>query len=146
MHALPHSVPLNLHQAMANPRLCWRLLDTHEQVWVSLLWGHSSSLLGPGVHKVLFVSSKSLFPQSCVSYGGSMVELIATFSKRAYAIPRSAAPRAPTPGAGHCWPIPPQGTVKDSKAGLAQSLWSLLVHTRFCLSPPSISGGYGVWF
>ena len=40
----------------------------------SLLWGHCSFLLGPGVHKVLFVPSKSLFPQSCVSSGGSMVE------------------------------------------------------------------------
>ena len=29
--------------------------------------------LGPGVPKVLFVPSKSLFPQSCVSSGGSMV-------------------------------------------------------------------------
>ena len=25
-----------------------------------------------------------------------------------------------------------------------QSLWGLLVHTRFCLSPPSITGGYGI--
>ena len=32
-----------------------------------VLWGHCSFLLGPGVHKVLFVPSKSLFPQSCVS-------------------------------------------------------------------------------
>ena len=34
----------------------------------------------------------------------------------------------------------------DSNRGLAQSLWGLwvLVHTRFCLSPLSISGGYGV--
>ena len=23
-----------------DPRLCWRLLDTHRQVWDSLLWGH----------------------------------------------------------------------------------------------------------
>ena len=23
----------------AGPRLCWSLLDTHRQVWVSLLWG-----------------------------------------------------------------------------------------------------------
>ena len=52
---------------------CQRLLDTHRQVWVSPLWGHCSLLLGPGVHKVLFVPSKSLFPQSCVSSGGSMV-------------------------------------------------------------------------
>ena len=71
-----------------------RLLDTHGQVWVSLLWGHWSFLLGPGAHKGLFVSSKGLFPQSCVSSGSSMVGLIATFSKRAYAIPRSVAPRA----------------------------------------------------
>ena len=60
-----------------------------------LLWGHCPFLLGPGAHKILFVPSKSLFPQSCVSSGGSMVGLMATSTKRAYAIPRSAAPRAP---------------------------------------------------
>ena len=35
--------------------------------------------LGPGVHKVLFVPSKSLFPQSCVSSGSSMLGLMATW-------------------------------------------------------------------
>ena len=40
-----------------------------------------------------------LFP-SCVSSGSSMAGLTATSSKTAYAIPRSAAPRAPA--AGHC--------------------------------------------
>ena len=84
MHTLLHLVPPPLQQATTNPCLCWRLLDTHGQVWVSLLWGHCSFLLGPGVHKFLFVPSKSLFPQSCVSSGGSMVELMATSSKRAY--------------------------------------------------------------
>ena len=54
------------------------------------------------VPKVLFVPSKSVSPQSCVSSGGSMVGLMATSSKRAYAIPRSAAPRAPAPAAVHC--------------------------------------------
>ena len=49
------------------PCLWWRLLDTHRQVWVSLLWGHCSFLLGPGMQKVLFLPSKSLFPQSCGS-------------------------------------------------------------------------------
>ena len=91
-----------------DPRLCRRPLDTHRQVWVSLFGGHSSFLLGPGEHKVLFVPSKSLFLQSPVSSGGSMVGLMATSSKRAYAIPRSAAPRTPAPAAGHCWPVPPQ--------------------------------------
>ena len=65
-----------------------------------LLWGHCSFLLGPGAHKVLSVPSESLFPQSCASSGGSMVGLMATSCKRAYAKPMSAAPRAPV--AGHC--------------------------------------------
>ena len=72
------------------------------QVWVSLLWGHCSLLIGPGAHKVLIVPSKSLFPQSCVSSGHSKVGLMATSSKRAYATPKSAAPRAPAPVAVHC--------------------------------------------
>ena len=70
---------LTLQQATTDPCLCWRLLDTHRQVWVSLFWGHCSFLLGPGAHKVLFIPSKSLFPQSCVSSGGSIVGLMATF-------------------------------------------------------------------
>ena len=77
-----------------NPHLHQRLLDTQGQVWISLLWGHCSFLLGPGAQKVLFVPSKILFPQSCVSSGGSMVGLMASSSKRVYAIPRSAAPTA----------------------------------------------------
>ena len=44
------------------PPLCQRLPDTHGKVWVNLLWGHCPFLLGPGVHKVFFVPSKSLFP------------------------------------------------------------------------------------
>ena len=95
MHALPHSVPPTLQHATTDPRLHWRLLGTHGQVWVSLLWGHCSFLLGPGAHKVLLVPSKSLFPPSCVSSGGSVVGLMVTSSKRAYTISRSAAPRCP---------------------------------------------------
>ena len=72
------------------------------QVWVSLLWGHCSFLLGPGAHKGLSVPSKSLFPQSYVSSDCSMVGLMATSSKKAYAIARSTAPRGPAPAAVHC--------------------------------------------
>ena len=43
------------------------------QVQVSLLWGHCSFLLGPGANKILFVPFKSLYPQSCVNFGGSRV-------------------------------------------------------------------------
>ena len=91
-----------LQQATADPRLCQRLLGTRRQVWVSPFRGHCSFLLGASVYMALFVPSKSQFPQSCVSSGGSMVGLMVTSSKRAYAIPRSAAPRALPAAVGHC--------------------------------------------
>ena len=143
--ALLPSVTLTLHQATmthTSTKDSW----THRQVWVSVLWGQCSFLLVPGAHEVLFVPSKCLFPQSYVSSAGSVVGLMATSSKGAYAIPRSFAPRVPAPVVGNCSHIPPQETLKHSKAGLAKSLWSLLVSTRFCLSPPRMSGSYGVWF
>ena len=89
-------------QATTNAHLHWRLLDTHGQVLVSLLWAHCSFLLGPGAHNVLFVPSKSLFPQHCISSGSSMVGLMVISSKMAYVIPRSTTPRAPYPIAVHC--------------------------------------------
>ena len=44
-------------------------------------------------------------------------------SKRAYVIPRSVAPRAPALASDHCWPMPPQETLK-----------------QFCLSLHGVSG------
>ena len=129
MHALLYSVPLTLQQATTDPCLCQRLLDTHRQVWISLFWGHWSLLLSPGGHKVLFVPSKSLSFQSCISSGSSMVQLMAISSKKAYAITRYIAPRTPAPEAVHCGPVPLQETLR----ALSQSLWCLwvLVHTRY---------------
>ena len=130
MHALLHSVTPTLQQATADPHLHRRLLDTHGQVWVSLLWGHYSFLLGPGTPKLLFVPSKSLFPQSCVNSDSSMVGLKATSSKRAYAIA----------GLLHPEPLLLQQSAADpylcrrhTNTVLAQSLWGLwvLVHTGF---------------
>ena len=46
MHTLLYSVPPTLQLATANPRLCWRLLDTYGQVCISLLW--DQRLLSPG--------------------------------------------------------------------------------------------------
>ena len=105
MQALPHSVPPTLKQDTANPCLHRRLLDTHWHVWVSFLWGHCSFLLGPCAHKVLFVPSK-----------------------RAYAIPRSAAPRAPA--AGHWWPVPLQETFRHSSNN--KSKYTLSVYDTRC--------------
>ena len=47
------------------------------------------------------------------------VKIMATSSKRAYAIPRSAAPRTPAPAAVHCWPVPPQETLKHSSVSVS---------------------------
>ena len=87
---------------------CSRPLPTHtsagdsSKLWFSLLWGHCSFLLGPGTSKVLSVPSKSLFLQSCVCSGSSVVGLMVTSSKRAYFISQSTAPRAPAPASVHC--------------------------------------------
>ena len=145
MHVLLRSVAQTLQQATTNPCLYWRLLDTLGQVWVSLMWSQCSFLLCLSAHKVLFVPSKSLFSQSCVSSGGSLVGLMATSSKRAYAIPRSTAPRSPAPAAVHCWPIPPQETLKHSSVSVFVRSLGPGVH-KVCLNPLIISGRYGVWF
>ena len=83
-----------------SPCPCSRPLLTYASIGdTQTLKGRSGSVSveSPGVHKILFVCSKSLFPKSCVCSGGSMVGLMATSSKKTYAIPRSAAPRAPAP-------------------------------------------------
>ena len=134
---------LTFFQATSDPHLPWRLLDTHEQVWVSLLWGHCSFFLGPGAHMVLFVPWKSLFPQSCGSSCGSMVGLMVTSSKKAYAIPRYTASRAPA--AVHWWSVHPLETLKHSSGSDPVGFLGSCAH-EFCFSPPSVSGGYGVWF
>ena len=144
MQTLLHSV---------TPQPCSRAPPTHASArdsWTlmgksgSVSCGdHCSFLLGPSAHKFLFVPSKILFPQSCVNFG--MVGLNATSSKRAYAIPRSAAPRAPAPATVHCWPVPLQETLKHSSVSI--SVGSLGPGgQKVCLSPLSISSGYGVWF
>ena len=122
MHALLHSVPLTQQQATIDPCLCQRLLDTHRQLWIGLFRGHFSFFLGPSGHKVLFVPSKSLSFQSCISSGSSMVQLMAISSKKAYATPKSTAPRT----------LPLQQSTADpylhrrhSNTVLSQSLWGL---------------------
>ena len=48
--------------------------------------------------------------------------------------------RVPAPPVGHCWPVPPQEMFKHSKAGLAQSVWWVLMHTRFWALQASLEG------
>ena len=103
--------PLQKVPSTQCPRPCSKPLPTHTSArdsWTlmgksgSVLCGVTAPFSWVLVCTVLFLPSKSLSPQSCVSSGGSMVGLTVTSSKRAYTTPRSAAPRAPAPAAAHC--------------------------------------------
>ena len=62
-----HPEPLPLHESTTDP------LSPLQETLRHSSGSFSVGSLGPGAHKVLFVPSKSLFIQSCVSSGGSMV-------------------------------------------------------------------------
>ena len=112
--------------------------------------GQSPASLGQSILGSLLLSSgsccirfccalrESIF-QSCVSSGSSVVELMAASSKRAYAIPKSAAPRAPVPVADNHQPIPPQETLKHSFIPVSVGSLGPGVQ-KVCLSPLTISG------
>ena len=63
-HTSTLSAP-TLLQVIADPHLCWILLDTHGQVWVSLLWGHCSFLLSPGVSRFCLCPPRVCLPVLC---------------------------------------------------------------------------------
>ena len=119
--------------------------------------GHSRASLGHSLVGSLLLSSGSWFIQVSVCalqesvspvlckfwglYGGVME----ASSKSTHAIPKPAEPRAPVPAAVHCWPIPPQETLRHSFVSVSMASLGLGAH-KVCLSPLNISGGYEVWF
>ena len=128
MRALLHWVP----PILAGRRWPTPLPETPGHSWASLSQSLLLSLLpssGSWCAQGFVCVLQESVSQSCVSSCGSMVGLMVTSSKRAYAIPKSVAPRAPSPAGVHCWPVPPQETLTV----LSQSLWGLwvLVHTRY---------------
>ena len=118
--------------------------------------GHSQATVGQSLVGSLLLSPGSWYtqgfvcaPQESVSsvlfkfwqlYGGVNGDP----SKKAYAIPRSTACRAPAPAAVHCWPIPLQETLKPSSGSVSVGSLGPGAH-KVCLSPLRVSGGYGVW-
>ena len=81
--------------------------------------------------------------------GGSVVGLMVIFSKRTYTTHRASQVCCSQSPCTHGRPLLTHASAGDTqtlKGGLVQSLWCIwfLVHTRFCLSPLSIAGGYGV--
>ena len=85
-------------QPCSKPSLTPTPPDTPGHLRASLgqsLWCHFSP--GSWCTQGFVCARQESVSHSCVSSRRSMVELMATSSKRAYAIPRSAAPRAPAP-------------------------------------------------
>ena len=115
------------------PRSCNRPLTTHASARDSwTLMGKSGSVscgvTAPFswvlVHtRFCLCPSRVCFPrvfqECCVSSVSSLVGLMVTSSKRAYAIPRSTAPRAPAPAAVRCWPVPLQETLKHNSGSFS---------------------------
>ena len=97
------------------------------------------------VHTGSVCALQESISQSRVNSSSSMVGLMATSYRRASAIPRSAAPRAPAPVAGHFWPVLPQEALNHSSVLVSVGSLGPGAH-KVCLSPLSISGGNGVWF
>ena len=131
-------MPPTLQQPTTNPHLPWKLLDTHGRVQSNLLWRHGSFLLGPGAHKILFVPSKTI-PSVPSKFLQLYVGLMVTSSKRAYAIARSIALRAPAPTAGDCRLVPSEETLKHSSGSVYAGFLGPGAH-KLCLSPLSIFG------
>ena len=139
MHALLHLEPPMPQQATTDPYLRQRLMAKSWSVSCGVTAPFSWVLVSSGFH---LCPPRVCFPVLCKFwqlYGG----LMATSSKKTFAIPRSAAPRAPAPVAGHCWPVPPQETPKHSSVSVSVGSLGPGAH-KVCLSPLSISGGYGV--
>ena len=106
------------------PCLCWKFLDTHRQVWVIFLWGHCPFPMGPCAQGSVCAVQESI-SQSYVSSGSSMVGLMVTSSKMAYAIPKPAAP-SHTQAVGLRSPAPQQSTADPCLYRRCQNTASLV--------------------
>ena len=131
-HTAELSAP-TLHQATADPRLHQRLLDTLRQVWVSLSCGDTAPFSWVLVHtRFCLCPPRVCFPVLCKFWllcGGVNGDLL-----------QEDLCHTQSP----CLCSRPLLTHISAGDTQTQSLWGLLVHTRFCLSPPSITGGYGI--
>ena len=100
-----HTAALSGSNPAADHRQPMPLPESPGHSWASLGQSLVDSLLlspGPWYAEDFICSLQESVSQSCVSSGGSVVGLMVISSKRAYAVPRSAAPRSPAPEAVHC--------------------------------------------
>ena len=131
----PCNKPLPTHASFSDS---WTLMGSLGQspcresnLWgPDSLWGYysfSCFLVCTSFVCVLEESVSPVLCKFCWFCGG----LLAVSSKRAYAIPRSAGPRASVPAASHCWSVPPEEKLSHSSGS---GLW---VGHVFCALPRS---------
>ena len=140
MHVLLHSVPPTLQQATANPRL-----SRDSRIPTGKSGEVSGGVLSSGSWCTRFCCALQVsVSQPCVSSGSSVMGLMATSSKRAYAVSDTAAPRASVPEADPRWAVPPQETLKHSSVSVSVGSPGPGAH-KVCLSLLSISGRNGAY-
>ena len=142
MDVLLHSLPPILQQATTDPCFCWRFLDTPGQVWICLLWGHCSFLLGPGAHKVLFVPSKSLFP-SPVYVLAALGRINGDLLQEGLCQPQVCCTQSPCPCGRPLLTVLSQEMLRHSSVSVSEGSLGPGAH-KVCLSPLSVSGGKGI--
>ena len=140
MHTVLYSVPPTLQQATAYPHLHWRLLDTHRQVWVSLVW---SLLLSPGSQCTQgSVCARVYFPvlckfwQSCGGVNGNLLQ-------EGLHHTHVCCTQSPRPCGSPLLTCTSKEMLRHSSISVSVGSLGPGAH-KLCLSPLSISGGYGV--
>ena len=142
--ALLRSVPPTLQQATTDPRLHWRLLDTHDKsgsVSCGVTAPFSWVLL---CTRFCLCPPRVCFPVLCKFwwlYGGIIGDLL----QEGLCHTQVCCSQSPCPAAGHCWSTPLQETLRHSSGSVSVGSVGPGV-CKVCLSPVSISGRYGVWF
>ena len=119
-------VPPTLQQAIASPRLHWRLLDTPGQV--SLLWGHCSFSWVLVHTRFCLCPPRVCFPILCRFwwlYGRVNGDLLQDLCHMQFCCTQSPCPCGS--------PLLTRTSTGDIQTVLSQSLWGLwvLVHRRF---------------
>ena len=141
MCVLLHSVPPTLQQATIDPCLHQRLLGIQGQIWVNLLWGHCSFILGPGTQGSVCALQESI-SQPCISSGSSKLGLMVTSSQEGLCHTQVCCTQSPCPCGS---PLLTRTSTGDGQTQFCLSLCGVSGSwcNKVCLSPPSISGGNG---
>ena len=121
-------------------------LETPEHTWASL--GHSlgeSLLLSPGswCAQGSVCALQGSVSQFCVSSGCSLVGLMVTSSKEGLCHTKVCCTQSPCPGGRPLLTHTSTGDTQHSSVSVSAESLGPGAH-KVCLSPPGVSGGYGV--